>query len=158
MCNTPFLSVSYTIHPSLPDTYTPTPPCIDQGFSSLFQSQAAVVLSCDSYSISHNKGLSHKWKLLQSHLPLLTVSVSPRLPLPIILAAIFSSNICIVHPYHWTSCGKSASHSPRLCFSMHIITWVIFLLFIQSLIQLLGAKENAAGPLAVNYRIVFRIC
>lgn len=45
----------------------------------------------------------------------------------------FSSSISIVHLYHWTSWGKSASHSFiywRLCLSMHAITWVIFLPFI----------------------------
>lgn len=51
MYNPPILSVSYTIQPSPCDTHAPTPPGVDQGFFSLFQSQAAVVLLCESYCI-----------------------------------------------------------------------------------------------------------
>lgn len=119
-------------------------------------SSCSALLRLTLYFPQH-KGLSHKWKLVQSHLPRLTVSFCSRVPLPITLAGVFSSNISFV----WPSGGKSASHSFihwRLCFSMYVVTWVdiltIHLAPVLSLIQLLGAWESAKGSLAVNYWIV----
>lgn len=104
---------------------------------------------------------------MQSHLPLLTVSASPRLPLPIIPAAIFppvsALSICIIE--------RAVGIQPLTVLYIYILEAVfqsvcthmgnIFTLHpapVLSLTQLLGARESAKGPLDVNYRIVFHIC
>ena len=54
----------------------------------LESSSCSALLRLTLYFPQH-KGLSHKWKLVQSHLPRLTVSFSSRVPFPITLAGVF---------------------------------------------------------------------
>lgn len=123
----------------LPNTRTPTPPCIDQGFSSLFQSQAAVVLSPPP-----NKGLSHTSGNCCNLTSLFLLYLSPsssRSPRQRFL--------CIIE--------RAAGNQPRficrrLCFSTYAITRVIFLAFIPppvpSLGQPLGGQRECKGSIS----------
>lgn len=156
MYNTPILSVSYTIQRSPPDIHAP--PLLrraDEGSLSLFAARAAAVLSGDSCCISPpNKRLSHKWKLLQSHLPRLTVSVS----LPIVLAAICPPGSAAVH------LCPAVGNQFYLCEAVFqyarnhtgdvLPVWPAPLI---CLVQLLRPRHSAKAPLDVNYWIVLHI-
>lgn len=154
ICVMPQFSVCHTQFNPLSVTHTSTPPHVDQGFFSLFQSQAAVVLSCESYCIYPTTKVPNtrgNWGDLTSPLP-----------------------TCVCHSP--ACCLKSSLQQFVLqhqhCPSVSFVCWTVRLRLLCNymcsnaafhpapllpLIQLFRATKSVKGPLPANYRFIFHM-